>query len=77
MKRPMKPRDRIGARELDELTSRQHEVYELLLGGLQNKEIAQRLSLRVRTIRFHVANVLRKLHVDSRIALIVAARDGA
>lgn len=48
------------------LTPREREVLGLLSVGSRNKEIALRLGLRERTVKFHVANVLRKLEAQSR-----------
>jgi two-component system, NarL family, nitrate/nitrite response regulator NarL len=48
------------------LTPREREVLGLLSIGSRNKEIALRLGLRERTVKFHVANVLRKLDAQSR-----------
>jgi DNA-binding CsgD family transcriptional regulator/tetratricopeptide (TPR) repeat protein len=48
------------------LTQRQAEVLELLVEGLTNPDIADRLVLSVRTVDHHVAAVLQKLGVGSR-----------
>jgi DNA-binding CsgD family transcriptional regulator len=48
------------------LTERQAEVLELLVQGMTNPEIADRLVLSVRTVDHHVAAVLQKLGVGSR-----------
>ena len=48
------------------LTPREHQVLRLLAQGDRNKEIALRLGLRERTIKFHVANLLAKLSAQSR-----------
>lgn len=48
------------------LTTREREVLQLLARGNRNKEIALHLGLRERTVKFHVANLLRKLDVQSR-----------
>ncbi len=48
------------------LTMRERQVLHLLAAGDRNKEIALRLGLRERTIKFHVANVLAKLGAQSR-----------
>jgi ATP/maltotriose-dependent transcriptional regulator MalT len=48
------------------LTERQAEVLELLVLGMTNPEIADRLVLSVRTVDHHVAAVLQKLGVGSR-----------
>lgn len=48
------------------LTAREMEVAELLDQGLSNKEIAQRLSIAVPTVKNHVHRILGKLHVQRR-----------
>jgi DNA-binding CsgD family transcriptional regulator/tetratricopeptide (TPR) repeat protein len=48
------------------LTARQLEVLELLVEGLTNAEIAERLVVSPRTAEHHVAAVLRKLGASSR-----------
>ena len=59
------------------LTRREREVYELLTQGLSNAAIAARLHRSERTVESHVACVLSKLHVGSRIELIRRARQTA
>lgn len=55
------------------LTPREHDVMELLLrGGPSNKDIAARLRISERTVKFHVGNILSKLHVSSRRELPTA-----
>lgn len=62
---------------VDALTPREHEVLELLVEGLSNKEIAQRLGVSDHTAKFHVAAVLAKLGVQTRTEAVVrAARSG-
>ena len=48
------------------LTPREREVMEFLLRRLSNKEIAEILGISERTVKFHVGNILNKLHVNSR-----------
>ena len=55
------------------LTGRQAEILRLLVDGLTNAEIAERLVVSVRTVDHHVSAVLQKLGVPSR----QAARDAA
>jgi DNA-binding NarL/FixJ family response regulator len=52
--------------ELDQLTSREREVLQLIARGYRYKEIAGRLHLSPRTVESHVSAVLRKLQLSSR-----------
>jgi DNA-binding NarL/FixJ family response regulator len=52
--------------EVDSLTSREREILELVVHGLSNKEISDRLSLTVESVRWHLKNIYQKLHVHSR-----------
>jgi DNA-binding NarL/FixJ family response regulator len=56
------------------LQSRQRDVLLLLLDGLSNKEISQRLGLSVGTTKNHMANLLRLFDVGSRSQLICLLR---
>ncbi|MFQ5922351.1 MAG: response regulator [Anaerolineales bacterium] len=61
----------------DELTPREHDVLELLADGQSNKEIAASLSLSENTVKYHVRNILSKLHLRSRTqAAAYAIREG-
>lgn len=51
------------------VTSREFEVMEFLFRRLSNKEIAGILRISERTVKFHVGNILDKLHMTSREAL--------
>jgi two-component system, NarL family, nitrate/nitrite response regulator NarL len=62
---------------LEELTTREREVLELLATGLSNQEIATRLSLAEKTIKHYMTNILAKLQVRSRVeAALLAQRAG-
>jgi DNA-binding NarL/FixJ family response regulator len=59
------------------LTPRELEVLELISQGLQNSEIAERLFVTERTVKFHVSSILAKLGADNRTeAVSLAARQG-
>jgi DNA-binding CsgD family transcriptional regulator len=62
-----------AVKRLAELRDREREVLELMIAGLRNRDIAERLFISVRTVKFHVSNILRKLDVDSRTAAIALA----
>jgi DNA-binding NarL/FixJ family response regulator len=50
----------------DGLTAREAEILEFLAEGLSNKEIAQKTNLATGTVRNHLANIFKKLHVRCR-----------
>jgi DNA-binding CsgD family transcriptional regulator len=56
---------------LSVLSPREREVVHLLASGLRNKEIAARLRISERTVKFHLGRVFGKLGVDSRTELLV------
>jgi len=47
-------------------TSREREVFEYLRSGKVNKEIAAATNVSVRTVKFHLSNIYRKLRVPGR-----------
>ena len=71
-------REREAKWALESLTRREREVLQALAHGLNDKEIAQRLRISVETARNHMAHILSKLGVESRLqALVFALRHGA
>jgi len=48
-----------------ELTTRQKEIAELVAKGLTNREIAKRLDVEEKTIKFHLTNVFKILGIKS------------
>ena len=61
--------DTLELQEKLELTSREQEVLQLLMNGLSNIEIGQRLHLSHRTIEKYVSSLLRKSESNNRIEL--------
>jgi NarL family two-component system response regulator LiaR len=60
-----------------DLTSRERDVLRLVVEGLANKQIAQRLGIGEKTVKTHVSRVLGKLGVDDRTqAAVLAIRNG-
>lgn len=54
----------------DGLTEREQEVLKMIAEGRTNKEIADMLSLSIRTIQAHRANLMGKLHMHDRTELV-------
>lgn len=54
----------------DELTSREKEILELLSQGLLYKEIADKKCISMDTVKKHVGNIYRKLHVSNKVEAI-------
>ncbi|HLL51561.1 MAG TPA: response regulator transcription factor [Thermomicrobiales bacterium] len=60
-----------------QLTSREHDLLQLLAEGLDDAAIAEQLYISPKTVRNQMVNLLAKLGVDSRLqALVLAARHG-
>jgi len=57
------------------LSRREHDILELIAGGLSNPAIAQRLVLSEKTVRNNVSSIFAKLRVADRAEAIVRARD--
>jgi len=56
-----------------ELSSREQEVLQLLVGGKSNKEIANLLGITEATVKCHVSSVLVRLNVSDRTQAVVTA----
>jgi len=52
------------------LTSREREIVQMLAEGKSNKEIANKLSISVKTVETHRAAVMRKLEINSIVELV-------
>lgn len=59
------------------LTTREVEVLNLIAHGMSNQEIANQLMVSETTVRFHVSNILSKLHLANRTqAVLYALKEG-
>jgi DNA-binding CsgD family transcriptional regulator len=57
------------------LSRRQHEVLAAISQNLSNKEIAAKLNVSVRTVKFHVSTLLEKFEVRGRVDLMLEAAE--
>ena len=55
------------------LTQREQEVLSLMVDGLSNAEIGQRLNISIFTVKNHVSSILSKLNVNSRTEAVSLA----
>jgi DNA-binding NarL/FixJ family response regulator len=56
-----------------QFTARETEVLKLLVAARSNREIARNLGIEERTVKAHVAKLMRKVGVENRIALSIYA----
>ncbi len=64
----------IAAAELEDLSEREKNVLELVMHGLGNKAIADRLGVTVAAVKWHLKHIYQKLHVHSRTEAVVKMR---
>lgn len=56
-----------------DLSPREHQILELIVKGLSNKQIADRLGITEGTVKWHVNAILARLNVSDRTQAAVAA----
>ena len=57
----------------NDLTQRERELLALMARGYSNQEISTQLSIAMPTVKFHVTNILAKLHADNRTEAVLVA----
>ena len=66
------------AEEVNSLSAREHDVLDQVSQGLTNKEVAEQLFISENTVKYHMKNILDKLHLRNRAQVIAwAARHTA
>jgi DNA-binding CsgD family transcriptional regulator len=58
-----------------DLTLRETEVLSWIAKGKTNQDIAEILSLSLRTVKKHIENIFKKLGVENRTAAVLRAQD--
>jgi ATP/maltotriose-dependent transcriptional regulator MalT len=61
--------------QMEPLSPRELEVLSLIALGLTNQEIAERLYVTIRTVKFHTSNIISKLGVTNRTQAVARARE--
>ena len=74
-RRRARRRARLSSEELATLTAREREILDLVAGGANNQEIAEKLFISEKTVRNHLTAIFDKIGVSSRSQAIVFARD--
>jgi DNA-binding CsgD family transcriptional regulator len=72
--RPLAETEAIEIKEHLNLTSREQEVFTMLLAGKEPREIAATLQISYSGVNFHVKNLFGKLGIQSRAELLVKYR---
>lgn len=60
----------LNPEQLEQLSKRELQVAYKIIEGLPNKTIAAQLFISERTVKFHCANIYRKLAIRNRAALM-------
>jgi DNA-binding NarL/FixJ family response regulator len=57
------------------ISAMEHKVLTAVRAGLADKEIAPDVGLHLRTVKFHVSNLLKKFNVSSRLGLVTNGKN--
>src|SRR5207248_10068061 len=72
--RPPAPAQPAPSEEAQSLTEREREVLNFLVQGItSNRELAERLVVSENTVKYHLRNILDKLHVQNRAQVVAYA----
>ena len=65
--------DEVQAANKEDLTDREKEVLRLVAEGSTNRDIATRLNVTENTVKYHLKNILEKLHLRNRAQAVAYA----
>ena len=66
------PSVQLGLADSSEFTNKEIEVLRFVCDGLEYSEIAERMNISVRTVKFHVSNILSKTGYANKTRLAIA-----
>ncbi|WP_308457945.1 LuxR C-terminal-related transcriptional regulator [Streptomyces sp. SM11] len=64
------PAPKLSDNDIESLTDRENEVFQLLLTGISNRQIGRRLGIAERTVKNNLHSIYRKLGVSGRAEVI-------
>ncbi len=67
---------KLGNAVSTEFTEKEIEVLRALTDGASNRDIAEKLGIKERTVKLHITNMIQKTGFRSRLELAVNARTG-
>jgi DNA-binding NarL/FixJ family response regulator len=73
--KPSQPKSESPSPPFPELTEREREILACIARGDTNSEIAEQLTISLKTVRNHVSSIFNKLRVTNRAQAAIRARD--
>lgn len=66
------PSVQLGLADSSEFTNKEIEVLRFVCDGLEYSEVAERMNISVRTVKYHVSNILSKTGYANKTRLAIA-----
>ena len=71
----LEPEDVRPDLSLETLTNRELQILRHIAEGRNNKDISGLLFLSIETVKSHIKNIFKKLHVNNRFEAVITARE--